>query len=51
MILAVVEDFNGHSAIYSVVDIEGSIPRVIKSFTTQEEAEQYIKETRVADTI
>ena len=51
MILTVAEDFNGFNTIYSVVDIEGAIPRVVKSFTSIEEAENYIKTTKIADTI
>jgi len=51
MILAVAEDFDGFKTIYTVVDIEGTIPRVIKSFTTLTEAEHYIQTTKIADTV
>lgn len=51
MILAVAEDFDGFKTVYSVVDIEGTIPRIIKCFTLLEEAEQYIKTTKTADTV
>lgn len=51
MILTIAEDFDGFKNIYSVVDIEEEPPRVVISFTTVEEAQNYIKTTPIKDTI
>lgn len=51
MILTVVEDFDGFRQIYSVVDIDSEPPQVVKAFTTQKEAEEYIQNNKIADII
>lgn len=51
MILVVAEDFDGFKTVYSVVDIEDTLPRVIKTFTTIKEAEDFITNTKISDTI